>query len=120
MKAANSAPLSQPTAAAPQSSAAAGGGGGVSLTPAVGRQDKGFAAAARPDQQVAGAANRRAGGNDDMAATAAAKLCLENHLNMLKMKEIEMMKTVPVNRYVFSAFLVAFTVFFCPFACYDN
>ena len=43
----------------------------------------------------------------DMAATAAAKLRLENHLNMLKMKEIEMMKTVPVNRYVFSAFLVA-------------
>lgn len=51
MKAANSAPLSQPTAAAPQSSAAAGGGGGVSLTPAVGRQ-------------VAGAANRRRHGRD--------------------------------------------------------
>ena len=44
-----------------------------------------------------------AGGNDDMAATAAAKLGLENHLNLLKMKEMEMMKTVPVNRCVFSA-----------------
>ena len=49
-----------------------------------------------------------AGGNDDMAATAAAKLGLENHLNLLKMKEMEMMKTVPVNRCVFSAFLVFF------------
>ena len=38
-----------------------------------------------------------AGGNDDMAATAAAKLGLENHLNMLKMKEMEMLKTVLVK-----------------------
>ena len=55
----------------------------------------------------------------DMAATAAAKLRLENHLNMLKMKEIEMMKTVPVNRtFFFSIFSCegTFTVFFCRFA----
>merc|ERR1712049_29867 len=106
MNAANSAPLfpspSPPllhlNLPPPQFQAAAGGGGGgVSPTPAVG-----------PRHVVGGGdvADRikqppPAGGNDDMAATAAAKLGLENHLNLLKMKEMEMMKTVPVNRCVF-------------------
>ena len=121
MNAANSAPLfpspSPPllhlNLPPPQFQAAAGGGGGgVSPTPAVGPRHVvgGGDVADRIKQSPPplDLTNKSpepptAGGNDDMAATAAAKLGLENHLNLLKMKEMEMMKTVPVNRCVFSA-----------------